>query len=140
FVIVGQKPHARLTRLYGAPGVTLTGWVPAVEPYLHAAAVYVTPLRMGSGTRFKVLQAMAAGAPVVSTSLGAEGITVTAGRDILLADTPADFAESVNGLLDHPARRAGLAEAARDLVRRRYDWSVILPPLLELYSAIGEAV
>lgn len=138
FVIVGQKPHPRLAPLQERPGITLTGWVPTVEPYLHQAAVYVTPLRMGSGTRFKVLQAMAAGAPTVSTSLGAEGIGVTAGRDILLADTPGDFARSVINLLENPKRRAKLTEAARDLVRRRYDWSVILPPLLELYQSIGE--
>ncbi len=139
FVVVGQKPHARLARLKDMPGVTLTGWVPEIKPYLHAASVYVTPLRMGSGTRFKVLQAMASGVPVVSTSLGAEGIKLTAGQDILLADNAADFADAVLGLLGNPARRAAIAEAARAVVCRRYDWSVITPPLLELYTALQES-
>ncbi len=134
FYVVGQKPHARLEPLRGMPGITLTGWVPEVKPYLHAATLYVTPLRMGSGTRFKVLQAMASGVPIVSTSLGAEGVGVTAGQDILIGDNAADFAHAAITLLHDAGRRAALAEAARDLVSRWYDWPVILPPLFALYD------
>ncbi len=139
FVVVGQKPHPRLERLRGRSGVELTGWVPAVEPYLHAATVYVTPLRMGSGTRFKVLQAMAAGCAVVSTPLGAEGIDATPGREIVLADTEADFAQAVIDLLRNPERRRDLGQAAQILVRKRYDWSVIVPRLLALYPVLAKA-
>ncbi|MCZ7546294.1 MAG: glycosyltransferase [Anaerolineae bacterium] len=138
FVAVGQKPHPRLARLRGAPGVTLTGWVPQVEPYLHAAAVYVVPLRMGSGTRFKALQAMAAGCALVSTTLGAEGIDATPGRELLLADTADAFAEAVAGLLRRPDRRADLGRAAQALVRRAYDWRAILPRLLDLYPTLTD--
>jgi sugar transferase (PEP-CTERM/EpsH1 system associated) len=136
FIVVGQKPHPNLARLRDAPGVTLTGLVPAVEPYLHAAAVYVAPLRMGSGTRFKVLQAMAAGVPVVSTSTGAEGIGITPGHDVAIADTAEGFAGAVVNLLNNADRRAAMVKAARGLVTRRYDWSNILPPLMKLYSEL----
>jgi glycosyltransferase involved in cell wall biosynthesis len=139
FFVVGQKPHPRLDRLRGASGVELTGSVPAVEPYLHSAALYVAPLRMGSGTRFKVLQAMAAEVPVVSTTLGAEGIDATPGREITLADTAADFAQAVIALLGDAEQRRQLARAARALVESRYDWSVIIPRLLELYPTLRGA-
>ena len=139
FVAVGQQPHPRLQSLRGAPGVVLTGWVPAVEPYLHAAAVYVAPLRMGSGTRFKVLQAMAAGCAIVSTALGAEGIDAQPGRDLLIADTDADFAQAVLDLLREPERRRALGRAGQDLARSRYDWSAIIPRLLDMYPALEGA-
>lgn len=136
FVVVGQRPHPRLEPLRAAPGVELTGQVPAVEPYLHAAAVYVTPLRMGSGTRFKVLQAMAAGCAVVSTTLGAEGIGAAAERALILADGEADFAQAVIALLRDPQQRRDLGRAAQAFVRGRYDWSAIIPRLLDVYRSL----
>ncbi|RLC79849.1 MAG: glycosyl transferase family 1, partial [Chloroflexi bacterium] len=99
FIIVGQRPHARLDELRDDPAITLTGWVDDTRPYIAGAVVYVAPLRMGGGTRLKLLEAMAMSKPVVATRLGAEGYPVADGREMVLADTPADFAAAVVGLL-----------------------------------------
>jgi len=85
----------------------------------------VVPLRVGGGTRLKILEALALGTPVVSTSLGAEGLEVTPGVDILIADEPTEFADATLRLLEDPALRAQLAANGRRLVRRRYDWDQI---------------
>jgi sugar transferase (PEP-CTERM/EpsH1 system associated) len=133
FYIVGQRPHRRLDPLRDDRSVTLTGWVEDVRPYIADAAVYVAPLRMGGGTRLKLLEAMAMAKPVVATRLGAEGYPVTDGRELVLADTPAEFAQAVVALLNSPARRAELGQAARVFVERRYDWRVIVPRLEKVY-------
>jgi len=135
FVIVGQRPHRRLDELRGDPAITLTGWVEDTRPYIAEAAVYVAPLRMGGGTRLKLLEAMAMGKPVVATRLGAEGFPVTHGRELLLVDTPSDFAAAVVGLLHAPERRIELGQAGRDFVEERYDWRVIVPQVEAVYSA-----
>jgi sugar transferase (PEP-CTERM/EpsH1 system associated) len=134
FIVVGQRPHRRLDRLRDHPAVTLTGWVEDVRPYIAQAAVYVAPLRMGGGTRLKLLEAMAMGKAVVATRLGAEGYPVTDGRELLLADTPADFAAAVGALLRAPQRRAELSQAARAFVEQRYDWQAIVPRVEALYE------
>ena len=134
FVVAGQRPHRRLEGLRGDPAVTLTGWVEDVRPHIAQAAVYVAPLRMGGGTRLKLLEAMAMGKPVVATRLGAEGYPVTDGRELLLADTPADFAAAVVALLRAPERRAELVRAARAFVEQRYDWRVIVPRVEAAYG------
>ncbi|MCC7209249.1 MAG: glycosyltransferase, partial [Anaerolineae bacterium] len=103
--IVGNKPHERLDAIRQRPDVEVTGYVQDVTPFLHSAAVYVAPLRMGSGTRLKLLQAMAAGAAIVSTHTGAEGLDMASGREALLADEPTDFAQAVVALLSDPQRR-----------------------------------
>lgn len=133
-VIVGQKPHARLDRLRGLPGVTLTGFVPDVKPYLAAADVYVAPLRMGSGTRFKLLEAMAMKKAIVSTHLGAEGLSVSADREMLLADSSAEFAAAVVALLGDPERRRAIGSAAAALVSANYDWEAIIPKMEAVYQ------
>jgi sugar transferase (PEP-CTERM/EpsH1 system associated) len=127
FLVVGQRPHRRLDELRDAPAVALTGWVEDVRPYIVQAAVYVAPLRIGGGTRLKLLEAMAMGKPVVATRLGAEGYPVTDGRELLLADTPADFAAGVVALLRTPERRVELGRVARAFVEQQYDWRVIVP-------------
>lgn len=134
FIVVGQRPHSRLDELRGNPAITLTGWVEDTRPYIAEAAVYVAPLRMGGGTRLKLLEAMAMGKPVVATRLGAEGFPVTHGRELLLADTPADFAAAVVELLRTPKQRAALGSAARTFVEERYDWRVITPLVEAVYS------
>jgi sugar transferase (PEP-CTERM/EpsH1 system associated) len=131
--VVGQRPHPRLVRLKEIPGVVLTGWVPDVRPYIAGAAVYVAPLRVGGGTRLKLMQAMAMGSAIVATSLGAEGFPVQGGRHLLLADTPEEFAGAVLTLLDDPARRVELGEAARAFVQAGYGWDVLVPQLEALY-------
>jgi glycosyltransferase involved in cell wall biosynthesis len=98
FSVVGQRPHRRLDPLKRDRSVMLTGWVEDVRPYIADAAVYVAPLRMGGGTRLKLLEAMAMGKPVVATSLGAEGYPVNNERELILADTPNAFAQAVVGL------------------------------------------
>ena len=91
FEVVGQKPAPSLARLDGKGGVAVLGAVSDVRPYLARSAVFVAPLRMGGGTRFKLLEAMALGRPIVATTIGAEGFYVQSGRELLLADTEAGF-------------------------------------------------
>ena len=131
--VVGQRPHRRLDPLRDDPAVTLTGWVEAVQPYISGATVYVAPLRMGGGTRLKLLEAMALERAVVATRLGAEGYPVTSGRELILADTPETFATAVVDLLRDPGRRAALGRSARHFVRQGYDWQVLIPWLVSAY-------
>jgi glycosyltransferase involved in cell wall biosynthesis len=133
-VVVGQKPPERLLKLNGRNGVVITGAVEDVRPFIAGAAVYVAPLRMGGGTRFKLLQAMALARPIVSTTVGAEGFAVRSGRELLLADSPAGFAAEVLALLDDPARAAALGRAGQAFVRAGYDWSAITPKLEAVYA------
>jgi polysaccharide biosynthesis protein PslH len=133
FFVVGQKPPERLCKLHGQNGVVVTGAVEDPRPYIAAAAVYVAPLRMGGGTRFKLLEAMALGRPIVSTTLGAEGFAVQSGRELLLADTPAEFAAAVLKLLEAPAAGQTLAQAGRAFAHAGYDWSTIIPKLEAAY-------
>jgi sugar transferase (PEP-CTERM/EpsH1 system associated) len=132
--IVGQRPHSRLDPLREMAGITITGWVADVRPYIAGATVYVAPLRVGGGTRLKLLQAMAMEVAVVATSLGAEGFPVTHGRELLLADTPDDFAQAVLTLLDDSAQRAQLGKAARRFAEA-YDWDALVPKLEALYAS-----
>ena len=134
--VVGQRPHRRLDGLRSDPAVTLTGWVEDVRPYIAQAAVYVAPLRIGGGTRLKLLEAMAMGKAVVATCLGAEGYPVTDARELLLADTPADFTSAVVTLLRSPDRRAELGQTARAFVERLYDWRVIVPRVETVYRRL----
>ncbi len=136
-LVVGKAPDPR-PRAAAArtPGLVLTGAVPDVRPYLARAAVYVVPMRMGSGSRLKVLEALAAGVPVVSTPLGLEGISGAPRDYALVAATPGAFATAVLRLLDEPALAAHLAAHGRALVERRYDWSALAPRLPAHYRAL----
>lgn len=136
FFIVGSRPHHRLNSLRDRDGVQITGWVPDVNPFLSAAAVYVVPLRMGSGTRLKLLQAMAARLAVVSTQIGAQGLDVQDGEQLRLADTEEGFARAVIELLRDPAQREVLGARAASYVARHYDWSVIAPRLSAVYDEV----
>lgn len=133
FFVVGQRPHRRLDPLRRNPAVTLTGWVEDVRPYFADATVYVAPLRMGGGTRLKLLEAMAMAKPIVATSLGAEGYPVRDGHELILADKPAAFADAVISLLREDKRRAELGRTARAFVEQRYDWRAIVPRVEEVY-------
>ena len=123
FLIVGRNPHARVLSL-ASDSVEVTGTVPSVVEYLARAAVVVVPLRIGGGTRLKIFEAMAAGRAVVSTSIGAEGLDVASGRDLLLADDDAVFAGAVVELLRGGDRRRALGRAAAECAAR-YDWPAI---------------
>jgi glycosyltransferase involved in cell wall biosynthesis len=113
--------------------------VPSVVDYLKDTAVMVVPLRIGGGTRLKIFEAMAAGRAVVSTSVGAEGLDVTHGHDVLLADTPDEFAGAVITLLRDPARRDAVARAAAETAER-HDWSVIARQFEDVLRRVAREV
>jgi len=134
FYVVGKNPHPRLAPLRDVPGITLTGFVEDVRPYVAAAAVYVVPLLTGGGTRLKVLEAMAMGKGIVSTTLGCEGIQATPGHEIVLADQASDLAAQVVTLLGDPARCAELGQAARAFVEQHFDWRIVTASLDQVYE------
>lgn len=138
WAIVGQKPHARLGRLERLSGVTVTGWVESVQPYLAGAKVYIMPFRVGSGTRLKLIEAMAAGKAIVSTPMGAEGFSVADQRELWLAVTPAEMATAVNQLLSDPEKRKRLGKNAQALADQ-YDWRRVIPKFESIYQHLKEA-
>jgi glycosyltransferase involved in cell wall biosynthesis len=123
FRIVGRNPAPAVRRL-ASDSIEVVGRVPSVTEYLHRAAVVVVPLRAGGGTRLKIYEAMAAAKAVVSTQVGAEGLDVDHGRNIVLADTPPAFAEAVSRLLTDGTERQHIEDGALALASR-YDWSAV---------------
>lgn len=122
--LVGRSPSEAIRSLADQPGVKLFADVPDVAPHLAAASVLVVPLTVGGGTRLKILEAFAAGLPVVSTAVGAEGIAGEHGRHLLIAE-PGEMASAVTRLLDDPALATELAAEARRLARSTYDWAIV---------------
>jgi sugar transferase (PEP-CTERM/EpsH1 system associated) len=120
--IVGKSPPPEVEQLATLPGVTVTGAVPDVRPYLAAASVAIAPLLIGSGTRLKILEALAMQKAVVSTSLGCEGLTVETGKHLCVADQPELFAQSIIDLLCSKEKRSSLGKAGRALVEAEYSW------------------
>ena len=135
--IIGGRPPPSLQALAG-PRVELTGFVQDLRPHLAGAAAVVVPLRLGGGTRLKIVEAMAMGKAIVSTSLGAEGIEAVPERDILIADQPAAFAESVNRLLAEPGLATRIGQSARRLAVDRYAWSGAAQALEDFYRRVLE--
>jgi glycosyltransferase involved in cell wall biosynthesis len=135
--IIGGRPPPSLLALAG-PRVELTGFVPDLRPYLAAAAAVVVPLRLGGGTRLKIVEAMAMGKAIVSTTLGTEGIEAVPGRDLLVEDQPAVFADAVNRLLAEPGLAARIGQSARQLAVDRYGWSEAARALEGFYRRILE--
>lgn len=134
FFAVGQDPPKDLVAFAARdPQVVVTGYVTDIRPIVWDASVYVVPLRVGGGTRLKVLDAMAMGKAMVSTSIGCEGLDVHPDEHLLVADTPAQFAEKTVMLLQDRNRRLLLGRAARSLVERRYSWRTISGQLLDAY-------
>jgi sugar transferase (PEP-CTERM/EpsH1 system associated) len=134
--IVGQGPHPEVQRLAEGPGITVTGYVPEILPYFGGADVYIVPLRVGGGTRLKVLESMATGLAMVSTRLGAEGIDLEDGVHAMLADTAGAFAGATVRLLQDPGLRLALGQRARAQAEARYDWRKIVPLLYPLYDRL----
>jgi glycosyltransferase involved in cell wall biosynthesis len=136
--IIGSRPPPSLLALAG-PRVELTGFVSDLRPYLAAAAAVVVPLRLGGGTRLKIVEAMAMGKAIVSTTLGVEGIEAVRGRDLLVEDEPAAFAEAVNRLLADPGLAVRIGQSGRRLAVERYAWSGAARSLESFYRSILDA-
>ena len=134
--VVGIGPGTSVRRLEGN-GVFVTGGVPDVVPYYKRSKVCVVPVRAGSGTRLKILEAMALGRPVVSTSMGCEGLEVVGGDHVLIADDHEVFAEQTVKLLRHRELRARIVAKARELVVASYDWDVIAEKLMNDFDGMA---
>ncbi len=136
FSIVGGKPSARVQKLAEREGVVVTGRVPEIKPYFAEATVFVVPLRIGSGTRLKILEALAMGKAVVSTTVGAEGLALQDGEDIFIADEPKAFADAVIRLLIDISLRQKIGLRGRVRVEQDYDWRNIAKKLVDVYESV----
>lgn len=143
------RPNFRLTicggpvapdvqQLADDPSVHVTGMVEDTDTYVEDAAVVVVPLRAGSGTRLKILEAFALGRPVVSTTIGCEGLEVKAGEHLVIADGPAEMSQAVVELLDDPVRREALGLAGRELAEQRYDWTESAGRLESVWATVAK--
>jgi glycosyltransferase involved in cell wall biosynthesis len=138
FLVIGRNPPASLRALAEKdPGLRITGTVPDVRPLMAEAAAMVLPLRVGGGTRIKIYEAMAMGAPVVSTTIGAEGLDVTHGRNILLADTAEAFAEETVKLWKDRPRATALANESRRHVAEKYSWASVAEIFAQLCAKVA---
>ena len=132
-MLVGRRPSATVRALAGE-GVRVFADVPSVRPFLGKAAVALAPLRVGGGTRLKILEALDAGRPVVATSVGVEGLEDLVGRGVVLADEPRAFADAVADLLDDPDACRDFGRQGHAAVRERYSWDSTLGPLMQALS------
>jgi sugar transferase (PEP-CTERM/EpsH1 system associated) len=137
FYIVGSNPTHRVEKLGGRDDVIVTGFVEDVRPYIAKAAVFIVPLRIGSGTRLKILQALAMEKAVVSTSIGCEGLDIIPGKHLLVADRTEKFAEFTIQLVKNRETRRELGENGGRIVRERYDWDAIARNLENMYEKIA---
>jgi glycosyltransferase involved in cell wall biosynthesis len=132
FVVVGRRPTAELQAMHTAGVVQLTGEVADTRPYLCGAAVYVVPMRIGGGVRLKLLEAMSLALPIVSTTLGIEGIDAFPTHCCRLADTPAAMAQAIGDMI----MQRTVVSGARDFVVAHYDWQVIIPRFTALLESV----
>lgn len=135
-VIVGQKPTRAITALVQKHPIRITGWVDSVVPYLCGAALYIAPLRIGSGTRLKILEALACECAIVATNVAASGLDSAVTATMHIADSPDAFAQAINHLLDDPQARQHLRQQARAAVTAHYDWQALTPALLQVYERL----
>ena len=132
FTVTGGTGKVDVSDLAAQPGVTFTGYLPDVVPVIRSSWATVVPLRIGGGTRLKILESMALGTPVIATHKGAEGLNVHPGEDILLADEPKEMADAICAVLGADSLRARLSRGARARVENEYDWTIIGRRLVEL--------
>ena len=138
--IVGRRPPRWLKEAAeAAPNVELFADVADVRPYLASASVMAVPLRVGGGSRLKILEALACGLPVVSTSVGCEGLLLRDGKELTIAEAPESFAQALEQDLREPARSLEMAEAGRQLVCERYDWDVLASRLEQVWEQTARA-
>jgi glycosyltransferase involved in cell wall biosynthesis len=133
-IIVGNHPSNAIREMATMENVIVTGYVPDVIPYYKEARICLVPLRAGGGTRLKILESMALGRPVVSTTLGCEGLQVKDQENIMIADTPVEFAQKVVRLLQDRKLRGRISRNARRSVTRHYDWFSISRKMMDVYS------
>jgi glycosyltransferase involved in cell wall biosynthesis len=136
FRIIGKNPAPQILALGRRSGVEVTGTVPDIRPHLAGALALAVPLRSGGGTRLKILEAFAMERPVVSTTIGAEGLQVSRGTDILIADDVAQFVNQLEFLVRSADAARSLGKAGRRLAVEKYDWRVCLSGLENLYGTL----
>jgi glycosyltransferase involved in cell wall biosynthesis len=138
--VVGRQPATKLReQVVGLSGVEWVGEVPDIRPHFARAAAVLVPLRIGGGSRIKILESMSMGKAVVATRIGAEGLDVIPGVHCLIADSPADFSQSVVELLENPERAEALGRNGRELVLRQYDWSRVAKILEQAWIETASA-
>ncbi len=134
FTIAGANPAPPVRELAALPGIEVTGTVPSLLPYYAEAAASLVPLKTGGGTRLKIIEAFAAGVPVVSTAVGAEGLNAVPGRHFLAAESPDEWCAALQHILDDPKAATLIAEQARSFAHDAYDWNAIGNTLCRIYS------
>ena len=137
FYVVGQYPGPRVKALDSMDGVHVTGLVDDIRPYVASAAVFIVPLRIGGGTRLKILEALAMGKAVVSSGIGCEGLDLTDGEDLIVADGPEEFAGWVIRLMRDEAERERLARSGRKKVVNRFGWDRMAEEMLRIYADLA---
>jgi glycosyltransferase involved in cell wall biosynthesis len=135
-LIVGKSPVPQVQALAGIDGVTVTGEVVDVRPYYQRAWVQMVPLLIGGGTRLKIVESLALGTPVVSTTIGAQGLMLDSGKHLLLADEPGDFADALANMLSKAELRNALADAGRERVLQKYTWKMLGGELSGYYEEL----
>ena len=138
FIVVGPGPTQDVIALSNQGNITVTGYVDDIRPYLVEASVFIVPIRMGSGTRLKILTAMSMGIPVVSTSVGMEGIAATNHKDICVADDPREFCDCIYKLLFDIQFREHIGSGGRALVVSQYSRNAIMERMSGLWDHIEE--
>jgi sugar transferase (PEP-CTERM/EpsH1 system associated) len=133
--IVGKDPTSQIKNLARDPAITVTGTVDDIRPYLRAASIAVAPIQYGAGIQNKILEAMACGAPVISTSQAISALEAQPGQDLLVADPPAEFAGTILALLDDREQQRKLSAAGRRYVEQHHNWDHIAAQLEEIYLA-----
>jgi glycosyltransferase involved in cell wall biosynthesis len=136
FVIVGIEPPPEIIALGRHPQVKVLGHVPEVRPYLQQSVLSVCPMRTGAGAKNKVLESLAVGTPVVATSLGIEGLQLEPEAEVLIADTPEEFAAQIERLVRNPNLRHSLAQQGRRRMEESYGWEVVLSKLHQLVASL----
>ena len=137
-MLLGKDAPQAIRELHNDPqtAVTVAGLVPDTRPYLQGSAMFVCPLRSGSGTRFKLMEALACGCPVISTTVGAEGLNAIDGKHMLLRDDPQSFADAILDLLDDPQRGADMGRAGREWVAAHHGWERSAAQLQQVYDQV----
>jgi glycosyltransferase involved in cell wall biosynthesis len=137
--VIGKNPPRDFLKLASDPdsGIVVTGFVPDLDPYFSDATLAVIPVRAGGGMRVRILEAFARAMPVVTTTVGLEGIQAQPGWDVLVADHHSDFADAVIRLLRDKALQARLSTNGRRVAETRYDWRVVLKDLEAVYQRLA---